>query len=168
MIIEENTSSRIDKLKPVIYFICIVIIIYSLYKIYQYLNVNYRVTQIIPYDKSLKWDKVPDCWYEDKYNDAIYFSREPIPSISLNKVQPSMHKQICVIPFKRDYLLKFNKMEQTDLEKIESIDMLRVIENGEKVKMVYTDSPSHSVDNANDLKKVIDKMADDKLMKMYL
>jgi hypothetical protein len=71
MIIEENTSSRIDKLKPVIYFICIVIIIYSLYKIYQYLNVNYRVTQIIPYDKSLKWDKVPDCWYEDKYNDAI-------------------------------------------------------------------------------------------------
>jgi 3-deoxy-manno-octulosonate cytidylyltransferase (CMP-KDO synthetase) len=105
---------------------------------------------------------------KDKYNDAIYFSREPIPSISLNKVQPSMHKQICVIPFKRDYLLKFNKMEQTDLEKIESIDMLRVIENGEKVKMVYTDSPSHSVDNANDLKKVIDKMADDKLMKMYL
>ena len=104
----------------------------------------------------------------DKNNDAIYFSREPIPSSSLNKIKPSMHKQICVIPFKRDYLLKFNKMEQTDLEKIESIDMLRVIENGDKVTMVHTDSPSYSVDNVNDLKKVIDKMADDKLMKTYL
>ena len=104
----------------------------------------------------------------DHNNAAIYFSREPIPSGSLNNINPLMRKQICVIPFKRDYLLKFNEMEQTELEKIESIDMLRVIENGDKVKMVYSDSPSFSVDTEDDLKRVSDKMANDKLMNTYL
>ena len=72
----------------------------------------------------------------DKNSDAIYFSREPIPSKKKGEIDGPMRKQVCVIPFRRDYLLKFNEMDETQLEKIESVDMLRVIENGEKIKMI--------------------------------
>ena len=46
-----------------------------------------------------------------------------------------MKKQVCVIPFKRDFLLEYNDMQQTSLEIIESIDMMRILENGGKVKL---------------------------------
>ena len=50
-----------------------------------------------------------------------------------------MHKQVCIIPFRRDYLLKFNAMDECPLEIIESVDMMRILEHGEKVRMVPTD-----------------------------
>ena len=45
-------------------------------------------------------------------------------------------------------------MKETDLERIESVDMLRIIENGDKIKMVFSESPSYSVDTEKDLLKV--------------
>jgi len=104
----------------------------------------------------------------DKSSDAIYFSREPIPSRKKSDTDVKMLKQICIIPFKRDYLIKFNSMEETELEKAESIDMLRVIENGEKVRMVYTDAIIYSVDTKFDLKKVEILTKNDYLMNQYL
>jgi len=104
----------------------------------------------------------------DKYSEALYFSREPIPSKKKGVTNGPMFKQICVIPFTREYLLKFNNMNETDLERIESVDMLRIIENGDKIKMVFSDSPSYSVDTEKDLENVVSKMAEDKLMWTYL
>jgi 3-deoxy-manno-octulosonate cytidylyltransferase (CMP-KDO synthetase) len=104
----------------------------------------------------------------DKNNDALYFSREPIPSKQKDKTDGPMRKQVCVIPFKRDFLLKFNEMDETILEKIESVDMLRVIENGYKVRMIYSKDSSFSVDTKEDLDNVINKMKDDPLMISYL
>ena len=65
-----------------------------------------------------------------------------------------MYKQVCIIPFRRDYLLKFNKMAKTNLESIESIDMNRIIEHGEKVRMVMIEGNPVSVDTKKDLYKV--------------
>ncbi len=79
-----------------------------------------------------------------------------------------MLKQVCVIPFRRDYLIKFNKTVETDLEKIESVDMMRIIENDEKVHMVMTNEYSFSVDTQADLHNVERKMENDQLMKTYL
>ena len=101
-------------------------------------------------------------------NDAIYFSREPIPSRKKGFEKVSMLKQVCIIPFRRDYLIKFNKMAETDLEKIESVDMMRIIENDEKVHMVMTNEYSLSVDTEADLHNVERKMENDKLMKTYI
>jgi len=103
----------------------------------------------------------------DKLDNAIYFSREPIPSRKKGVDKVRMLKQVCIIPFKRDYLLKFNNMEETELERVESVDMMRIIENGEKVKMVYSDTPSFSVDNQVDLENVEQRMAGDKLCAAY-
>lgn len=103
----------------------------------------------------------------NKRNEALYFSREPIPSKKKHNANIPMLKQVCIISFQRDFLLKFNEMKQTPLEIIESIDMLRVIENDEIVKMVFTKSKTWSVDTEEDLKKVEHKMADDYLLETY-
>jgi 3-deoxy-manno-octulosonate cytidylyltransferase (CMP-KDO synthetase) len=104
----------------------------------------------------------------DKKSDAIYFSREPIPSRRKGVTEVPMLKQVCIIPFARNYLLRFNSMEETPLEKVESVDMMRVIENGEKVHMVMSDELSCSVDNLEDLQKATKLMLDDTLMHSYL
>ena len=57
-----------------------------------------------------------------------------------------MKKQICVIPFKRDFLFEYLKMDSAPLEIAESIDMLRIIENGYKVHMVPTNHITYAVD----------------------
>ena len=103
----------------------------------------------------------------DANNYAIYFSREPIPTRKKGATQVPMRKQICVIPFRRDYLLKFNRMPETPLEKIESVDMMRVIESGDKVKMVMTNGESYGVDTKEDLTKVIKRMTGDPLLSEY-
>ncbi|OHA30080.1 MAG: 3-deoxy-D-manno-octulosonate cytidylyltransferase [Candidatus Taylorbacteria bacterium RIFCSPLOWO2_12_FULL_43_20] len=105
----------------------------------------------------------------DKNNFAIYFSREPIPSRKKWKEETvPMFKQVCVIPFTRNFLLKFNELEPTPLEIIESIDMNRVLEHGYKVKMILTDVETYSVDTPEDLVKVEKKMLGDKLIDNYV
>lgn len=104
----------------------------------------------------------------DKNEYALYFSREPIPSRKKGVLDVPMYKQVCIIPFERDFLLKYNSMEQTILEKIESVDMMRILENGIKVKMVYTEHESYAVDTLEDLENVVGKMRTDKLIKQYL
>lgn len=103
----------------------------------------------------------------DKNHFALYFSREPIPSWKKAVGKVNMLKQVCIIPFKRDFLLKFNELAQTELEIAESIDMLRVLENGFSVKMVYTSFETYSVDTDNDLINVEKKMKKDRLFTQY-
>jgi len=103
----------------------------------------------------------------DNNSDAIYFSREPIPSRKKYFDKVPMLKQVCIIPFKRDYLLKFNETPETELERIESVDMMRVIETGEKIKMIMTQSKSLSVDTEEDRKNVEQLMEGDELMHDY-
>ena len=51
----------------------------------------------------------------------------------------SMYKQVCIIPFRRDFLIKFNELTPTPLDIIESADMLRILEHGYKVKVILTE-----------------------------
>ncbi len=104
----------------------------------------------------------------DIHDNALYFSREPIPSRKKGAINVRMLKQICVIPFRRDYLLKFNKLPPTPLEIAESVDMMRILEHGDKVKMVSTPHHSWSVDTPEDLNYVIEAMQDDSLYENYL
>jgi 3-deoxy-manno-octulosonate cytidylyltransferase (CMP-KDO synthetase) len=85
--------------------------------------------------------------------NAIYFSREPIPTRVRGKSIP-MGKQVCVIPFRRDFLLEYTRMAPTPLEVAESVDMLRILEHGLKVRMAPTRHRTQSVDTPEDLIKV--------------
>jgi len=104
----------------------------------------------------------------DRKNDALYFSREPIPSWKKGAKQLPMRKQICIILFRRDFLLKFNELPQTPLEIAESVDMLRVLEYGYKVRMVPTSVDTYSVDTPEDLRDVETAMQSDLLMGRYV
>ena len=103
----------------------------------------------------------------DKELNALYFSREPIPSRKKGVLEVPMKKQVCVIPFTRDFLLEYNQMEPTPLEIIESVDMMRILENGEKVKMVPTKYITKCVDTKEDLEQVEEMMKKDSLINIY-
>jgi len=59
-------------------------------------------------------------------------------------------------------------MEQTPIEKIESIDMMRLLENGYAIRTVITNQPLYSVDVPEELKKVESIMRNDKLLERYM
>ena len=104
----------------------------------------------------------------DNKKFALYFSREPIPSRKKGFLNVPMFKQVCVIPFTRDYLIKYNSLAPTLLEEIESVDMMRVLEHGDKIKMVYMTEENFSVDTKEDLLNVIEVMRKDKLINKYI
>tara|TARA_Y100000389_G_scaffold201331_1_gene243780 strand:- start:1110 stop:1847 length:738 start_codon:yes stop_codon:yes gene_type:complete len=86
-------------------------------------------------------------------NEAMYFSRSVIPDL-IGKINKLYFKQVCLIPFKRNFLIKYINMKPTYLENIESIDMLRIMEHGYKVNLVKTKHFTHAVDNKKDIKIV--------------
>jgi len=104
----------------------------------------------------------------DKKSNALYFSREPIPSRKKGASSIPMLKQVCIIPFRRDFLLEYNLMEQTPLEIIESVDMNRLLENGIPIRMVMRSEETFSVDTIADLYNVNNRMKNDPLLKKYL
>ena len=103
----------------------------------------------------------------DQQDFALYFSREPIPSRKKGALQVPMLKQICIIPFRRDFLMQFNSLTPTPLEVIESVDMLRVLEHGYKVKMVMSNHRTYSVDTPDDMEYVNRCMKNDALIEKY-
>ncbi len=104
----------------------------------------------------------------DNENNALYFSREPIPSNKKYESAYARYKQVCIMPFRKDFLVRYNNLEPTTLEIIESVDMLRILEHGYKVKMVPTERKTLSVDTPNDLARVEPIMNEDLLVKSYV
>lgn len=106
------------------------------------------------------------------HGDALYFSRAPIPAAAAafdftSAGHPPVFKQVCVIPFRTDFLRKFASLPPTPLERAESIDMLRVIEHGGRVRLVETDIETHAIDTPEDLRLVENLMKDDALIPKY-
>lgn len=114
--------------------------------------------------------------FEDKNNvkvvvnqkmDALYFSREPIPSPWKGVEQVPMYMQVGVIAFRRDALIRFNSMPETTLEKIESVDMNRVLETGGRIRMVLTEATTIGVDTSEEAEEVARQMSNDPLLAKY-
>jgi 3-deoxy-manno-octulosonate cytidylyltransferase (CMP-KDO synthetase) len=98
---------------------------------------------------------------------ALYFSREPIPSGKKYGEPVTGLKQVCIMPFRRDFLFLYTRMEPTPLEIIESVDMLRVLEHGFRIRMVKTGFRTCSVDTPEDLAYVEEVMKGDPLVPGY-
>lgn len=86
----------------------------------------------------------------DKDGFALYFSRSLIP-FPRNKGQNSVYKHIGLYAYRKDFLIHLSEMEQTSLEKAESLEQLRVLENGYKIKVVETNYDTIGVDTPEDL-----------------
>jgi len=103
----------------------------------------------------------------DLRGNALYFSRQPIPSLRRFGEVP-VYKQVCVIPFRRAALFEYAALAPTPLELAESIDMMRFLEHGRPVRMVESDADSHAVDTEADRRRVETLLRDDPLTRTYL
>ena len=89
----------------------------------------------------------------DYKNNAMYFSRNALPAKWLGDKKFDCKAEICVMPMWADSLEKFVNTKNSYYEHIESVDMMRFVENGYKVKMVECKDEVKSVDCAADLKE---------------
>jgi len=96
----------------------------------------------------------------DKKNNALYFSRSPIPYIRGAEEKDWLTKNdfwahIGMYAFKADILQKITKLNQSKLELSESLEQLRWLENGYKIKTAETYSQSIGIDTPEDLEAAL-------------
>lgn len=89
----------------------------------------------------------------DLIGNALYMSRAPIP-VSMDGVERPSGKQLGLIAFRRQALQKFTELTPTPLEVNESVDMLRFLEHGIKIRMQRTIYRTHAVDIPSDIAEV--------------
>lgn len=99
--------------------------------------------------------------------EAIYMSREPIPSSKKYSERIDYFRQLGLISFRKKSLIKFIELKMSRLEIIESVDMNRFLENDIKIKMVETKLDVDAVDVPSDLERVKKKMEKDILFQEY-
>jgi|SRR5699024_6894640 len=86
-------------------------------------------------------------------NDAIYFSRLPLP-YNRAEMDISYYKHLGVYCYPRNILEKFVKLTKSKLEKIEMLEQLRLLENGYNLKVIETTYDAVGVDTPEDIIKV--------------
>jgi len=84
---------------------------------------------------------------------ALYFSRSILP-FPRHELGVPVYKHIGIYAYRREFLLKYAKMTPTPLEQTESLEQLRALEQGYRIKVLKTDFKSIGVDTIDDLKKV--------------
>jgi len=104
----------------------------------------------------------------DQNNNALYFSREPIPSPWNGWKHLPCFMQTGIIAFRRDTLLRFNAMLETQLEQIESVDMNRVLETGGRIRMVPIEAFTIGVDTPEELMEAEKSLLNDPDLQSYL
>lgn len=74
----------------------------------------------------------------DLAGNALYFSRAPIPYYRTQEKAP-VYNHMGLYAFRRDFLLTYAQLPQTPLEKTESLEQLRVLEHGYKIRVCLTE-----------------------------
>lgn len=90
----------------------------------------------------------------DKDNNALYFSRYPIPFNRDKRNDIRYFKHIGIYGYKKDFLKKYIQTEKTPLEMAENLEQLRVLEIGHKIRVKETIYDSIGVDTQEDILKV--------------
>ena len=91
----------------------------------------------------------------DKNGFALLFSRSLIPYNRNDEALDTVyHKHIGIYGYKRDFLISFAAQDPSRLEQIESLEQLRALENGQRIKVVMADEDSIGVDEPQDIEKV--------------
>ena len=85
---------------------------------------------------------------------ALYFSRSLIPHPRNQIAGQVFYKHIGVYAYRRDFLLKYAALPPTPLEKAESLEQLRALEHGFRIKVLKTEFASVGVDTPEDLERV--------------
>lgn len=89
----------------------------------------------------------------DRRGDAIYFSRSAIPWSVGGRLDGHL-KHVGVYAFRREFLFEFTRMPRGRLEAVESLEQLRVIEAGHRIRLVASSGFSISVETPGDIERV--------------
>jgi len=89
----------------------------------------------------------------DRSGRALYFSRSPLP-VYRDRVFHSALIHMGIYCFRKAFLDVYGGLEQTPLEKAESLEQLRILEHGYKIGVVLADHGEIGVDTPEDLEKV--------------
>lgn len=87
----------------------------------------------------------------DKNGYALYFSRNAVPYNRDKSGKTAYYKHIGLYVYRKEYLLKLVKLKATRIENSEKLEQLRILENGDKIKVIVTKIDSHSIDTKEDL-----------------
>ncbi len=93
----------------------------------------------------------------NKYNQAIYFSRSPIPYRRNPGVEITYFKHVGIYGYRKQILAEITQLSLSNLEQAESLEQLRWVENGYKIILKETDMETIAIDSPDDLAQVLDK-----------
>ena len=102
-----------------------------------------------PYKEELKKSSIIKV-VMDKNKNALFFSRNIIPIYNENAIY---YKHIGLYAFKKNTIEKITKLSKSELEKIESLEQLRWLENNYKIKLAITEEDTFGIDTEEDLIK---------------
>jgi 3-deoxy-manno-octulosonate cytidylyltransferase (CMP-KDO synthetase) len=91
----------------------------------------------------------------DRAGFAMYFSRSPVPYMANPRGgYPPLYRHVGLYAYRRSALLVLATLEPTPLERTESLEQLRALEHGIRIKAVETKYDSLGVDTPEDLEQV--------------
>jgi 3-deoxy-manno-octulosonate cytidylyltransferase (CMP-KDO synthetase) len=90
----------------------------------------------------------------DLAGNALYFSRSPIP-FARNVGHATMLKHIGIYGFSRQTLLRFTGLPPSSLERTESLEQLRALENGIPIRVIIAQGEFHEINTPQDLERLL-------------
>ncbi len=90
----------------------------------------------------------------DRQGFALYFSRSVIPYDRDGGWQAQLYGHVGLYAYRKDFLIRFASLEPTPLEKSESLEQLRALEHGYRIKMMQVEEKPLGVDTPEDLERV--------------
>ncbi len=115
----------------------------------EYLTVAYKMK---PTDDYVTPNTVKVVFDKNMY--ALYFSRFPIPFVRDTKNKTDYYKHIGVYGYTKKFICEFAKSKQTKLEVAESLEQLRALEQGKKIKIIISKKDLQDVNVLEDITKV--------------
>lgn len=123
-----------------------------------------RLAQAFADDKELKMATLKTPMAEEEYNNpnavkvvtdqngyALYFSRSLLPYPRNRKADFKVYKHVGIYAYRRSFLLSYAAYEPTPLEQIEGLEQLRVLENGQRIKVLESKFQGIGIDTQEDL-----------------
>ncbi len=89
----------------------------------------------------------------DEQGNALYFSRAAIP-FGRDHWQHPVYKHLGVYAYTKAFVDDFNQLKPGVLEEVEKLEQLRVLENGQRIRVVVTAHDSLEVDLPDDVQRI--------------
>ena len=91
----------------------------------------------------------------------MYFSRSVIPYPRNNNTKNHFFQHIGLYAFQKDVLQTIVKLPPSTLEKTESLEQLRWLENGYTIHTTITNEPTYAVDTPEDIETILEQMSNE-------